>query len=69
MQKNVVSTDPVYAKLRTVRLLIALAAVASFVFSVTLYFGFDKQAGIFVGIWVPSILSGGQFLMAGGSDV
>jgi hypothetical protein len=33
------------------------AAFVSFVFSVTLWFFIDKDAGLFVGIWVPSILS------------
>jgi hypothetical protein len=37
----------------------------SFLFSVSLWFGFlgpaDKQAGIFVGIWVPSILAVGIY--------
>jgi hypothetical protein len=34
-----------------------VAAAISFLFSVVLWFGVDKQAGIFVGLWVPSILS------------
>ncbi|MDH3225088.1 MAG: hypothetical protein OEO23_15310 [Gemmatimonadota bacterium] len=33
------------------------AAAISFLFSVYLWFFVDKEAGIFVGIWVPSILS------------
>ena len=35
---------------------IVLAAFASFVFSVTLWFLGHHDQGIFVGIWVPSIL-------------
>ena len=47
-----------------------LAAFASFLLSVTLYFqaGDDKLGrmnGIFVGIWVPSILALGAFILAG----
>jgi hypothetical protein len=34
-----------------------VAALISFVFSVILWFLVDKQAAIFVGLWVPSILS------------
>jgi hypothetical protein len=34
-----------------------VAAGISFLLSVYLYFSGDHQAGIFVGIWVPSILS------------
>ena len=33
------------------------AAFISFVFSVILWFFVDKDTGLFVGIWVPSILS------------
>jgi hypothetical protein len=45
-----------------------LAAFASFVFSVWLYFANDstvddKLNGIFVGVWVPSILAFGLFLI------
>lgn len=46
-------------------LLILLAAFLSFLFSVSLWFGFgmsvNKNAGIFVGIWVPSIISTGIY--------
>ena len=42
------------------------AAFASFLLSVYLYFvADDKSAGIFVGIWVPSIQSLGALLLAG----
>ena len=42
-----------------------IAGFASFVFSVLLYFVFDeKLAGIFVGLWVPSIHSLGTLLLA-----
>lgn len=40
-----------------------LAAFLSFVFSVFLYFKVDRMQGIFVGIWVPSILSAGSLLL------
>ena len=39
------------------RALILLGAFVSFVLSVVLSFGGDRQQGIFVGLWVPSILS------------
>ena len=42
--------------------LILVAALISFVFSVALWFFVDKDAGIFVGIWVPSILSFGNLI-------
>jgi hypothetical protein len=41
------------------------AAVLSLFFSISLWFGFfgtpDREAGIFVGIWVPSILATGNY--------
>jgi hypothetical protein len=39
------------------RFLVLLAAFVSFVFSVVLWFGGHHLEGIFVGLWVPSILS------------
>lgn len=47
-------------------LIILTAAFISFLLSVTLWFGVfgeeDKEAGLFVGLWVPSILSLGALL-------
>lgn len=49
-----------------VKITLLLAAFASFLLSVYLYFiADDKSAGIFVGIWVPSIQSLGALLLAG----
>ena len=45
------------------RWLIGIAAFLSFLLSVYLWFTGDRQAGIFVGIWVPSIVSTGAFLV------
>jgi hypothetical protein len=45
------------------RALIGLAAFLAFALSVTLYFTGDETAGIFVAIWVPSILALGAFLV------
>ena len=39
-----------------------VAAFLSFVFSVSLWFAGERDAGMFVGLWVPSILSFGGFL-------
>jgi hypothetical protein len=46
----------------TARGLILAAALLSFVLSVFLYFGGDETEGIFVAIWVPSILALGAFV-------
>ncbi len=45
------------------RYLILLAAGISFVLSVTLWFGGHELQGIFVGLWVPSILSLGSVVI------
>ena len=49
-----------------------LEAAASLVMSVYLYFSgdevFDRLNGIFVGVWVPSILSLGAFLVASSKE-
>lgn len=44
-----------------------VAAGASFLFSISLWFTGSKQEGLFVGLWVPSILSFG-ILMLGVSN-
>jgi hypothetical protein len=44
------------------RALILLGAFISFVLSVVLWFTGEEQASIFVGLWVPSILSLGSLV-------
>ena len=48
----------------TARGLILLAAFASFVLSVSLWFSGAKQQGMFVGLWVPSILALGALMLS-----
>lgn len=45
--------------------LFLLAAGLSFVLSVSLFFTGNREQGIYVGLWVPSILSAGALLMGG----
>ena len=47
----------------TARLLLFLAAAASFVLSVSLWFAGNQLQGIFVGLWVPSILALGAIVL------
>ena len=47
--------------------LIILAAFVSFVLSVSLWFTDNELEAIFVGIWVPSILSLGGLVVRGGN--
>lgn len=40
-----------------------VAAGVSFLFSISLWFTGSKQEGLFVGLWVPSILSFGTLML------
>ena len=42
--------------------LILLAAFISFILSVSLWFTGQKEEGLYVGIWVPSILAFGGYI-------
>jgi hypothetical protein len=41
--------------------LFLIAALASFLLSIGLWFTDNREEGIFVGLWVPSILAAGGF--------
>ena len=51
--------------LNRARNMFLIAAGISFLLSVSLWFFGEKDQGIFVGLWVPSILSFGALMMAG----
>jgi cytochrome c oxidase subunit IV len=67
--------DPVYRieefrmqdMMRISKITILIAAGLSFLLSVYLWFSGDREAGLFVGIWVPSILSFGALMHSGKS--
>ena len=44
--------------------LFLLAAAGSFLLSIALWFTDHEDEGLFVGLWVPSILAAGGFWMA-----
>lgn len=50
------------AHLTTARVLLGVAALVSFVLSVSLWFSGNEAEGMYVGLWVPSILSLGAFI-------
>lgn len=50
------------------RMLILVAAGLSLIASVVLYFSGSENEGIFIGLWVPSILALGALLVPAGSD-
>jgi hypothetical protein len=41
--------------------LFLIAALASFLLSIGLWFTDNREEGVFVGLWVPSILAAGGF--------
>lgn len=51
-------------KIASAQRLFVVAAFASFLLSVTLWFTGHKEQGMFVGLWVPSILSLGALMIA-----
>jgi len=48
------------------KIIIVIAAGLSFLLSVYLWFKGHKEQGLFVGIWVPSILSMGTLILSPG---
>lgn len=52
-------------RLTQARLLFLGAATLSLFASVALWFGGSRPEGMFVGLWVPTILSAGAFFTAG----
>jgi hypothetical protein len=52
----------------TSKTLFFAAAGISFVLSIALWFSGDRERGLFVGLWVPSILSAGNLLLTGVRD-
>jgi hypothetical protein len=44
--------------------LFLVAALGSFLLSIALWFTDNRQEGVFVGLWVPSILAAGAFWIA-----
>ncbi len=65
--KPVYRTDLATAKTRA-RGLFLVAALLSLVASIVLFFGGNENEGIFVGLWVPSILSLGALLVPSWRD-
>ncbi|MBM3660863.1 MAG: hypothetical protein FJW95_15375 [Actinobacteria bacterium] len=59
-------TTSASTRIQQAKRLFYAAAFMSFLLSVSLYFLLgDERAGIFVGLWVPSILSFGNLVLNG----
>lgn len=58
-----VSPRSVLAVLGASKVLFFVAAGLSFLLSIWLWFSGDRERGLFVGLWVPSILSAGGLLL------
>ncbi len=61
-----VSPRRVLAVLGASKTLFFLAAGLSYLLSIWLWFSGDRERGLFVGLWVPSILSAGALLLSRG---
>ena len=55
------------SKVQIAKIGFVIAAGASFLFSVSLWFSGSREEGLFVGLWVPSILSFGTLLLGSNS--
>jgi len=53
-------------RLAVSKALFFLAAGLSFALSIWLWFSGDRERGLFVGLWVPSILAAGNLVLTGG---
>ena len=65
VEARAVKRDEVIPGIGKAKALFLLAAGLSFAMSVSLFFTGSREQGIFVGIWVPSILSAGALLLGG----
>jgi hypothetical protein len=63
---SAVASRSVLAALGAPKALFLAAAAISFFLSIWLWFSGDRERGLFVGLWVPSILSAGGLLLTGG---
>ena len=64
VEARAMQRDEVIPGVSRPKALFMLAAGLSFLMSVYLFFTGSREQGIFVGIWVPSILSAGALLLA-----
>ena len=62
-----IGDDPM-SKTKTAKAAYVAGAGVSFLLSVYLWFSGSKEQGLYVGLWVPSILSFGTLMLGGRHD-
>jgi hypothetical protein len=62
-KERTMETSELLPGISRAKALFMVAALLSFFMSVSLFFTGNREQGIFVGIWVPSILSAGALLL------
>jgi hypothetical protein len=62
--RRTAAVDTGMSRHRTGVALFLIAALASFLLSIALWFTDHREEGVFVGLWVPSILAAGAFWIA-----
>ena len=63
VEARAIHSDELIPGVGRAKALFILGAGLSFLLSVSLFFTGSREQGIFVGIWVPSILSAGALLL------
>jgi hypothetical protein len=63
VEARAIRNDEVLPGVGKAKAFFVLGAGISFLLSVSLFFTGNREQGIFVGIWVPSILSAGALLL------
>jgi hypothetical protein len=66
MRAGVISSAVSARSWATPKTFFLAAAFVSFLLSVSLWFSGDRETGLFVGIWVPSICAAGALILGGG---
>ena len=56
------------SRMAQAKILFTIAAAASFLMSVYLWFNGQKEEGMYVGLWVPSILAFGALILHTGGE-
>lgn len=67
-RKSVVRTVRSASSFHRTKLAFMVAAFVALVLSVVVWFGVDREQGLFIGLWVPAIHSLGTLVLVGEED-